>query len=173
VQATPDCACLFFRDRTVSAMRTILQFTTFLVIASCGAGEIRFYPRLSSLIDPNGPLTGITSPLLTETNNTAAKVVNATAILPQIKRSGEIAGIRLGMTAEEVVARWGRPRWIWSRCYGGPRLCYSGASIVLEPTANSVKTILLEMGSGDTRGRSHPFTVSQSLTAFGEPTSRK
>jgi len=151
-------------------MRTASQLITALVLASafvCRAQEATYYRQLVSLIGTNDfGVRGVTSAFLTDTNNVARKLTNTLAKLRELKRSGEVSGVRLGQTAEDVVARWGKPRWVWSRCYGGPRLCYSGVSVVLEPFTNSVMTILLE-----DVWTTHPrhFTAKQCLSQLGEP----
>ena len=154
-------------------MRLVCPFICVLLASALGsaAGESTFYRELVSLIDTNDSMArGITSVHLTDTNSLGVKVTNAISQLSEIMASGDVAGVKLGLTAEEVVARRGKPRWIWSRCFGGPRLCYSGASVVLAPSTNRVMMIVLEALRKD---QAPPFTPEACVAALGEPKLRK
>jgi hypothetical protein len=152
-------------------MKVLWPFISAAVLASAilsHAADSGYYHLLVSLIDTNdSPARGVSSGLLVDTNNLSPKVTNTLRRLPELQRSGEVFGVRLGQTVEEVVGIWGKPRWIWSRCYGGPRLCYSNASVVLEPFTNRVMAILLE----DTwLSRSPPLlTTNDCVRQLGQP----
>ena len=47
--------------------------------------------------------------LLINATNTGLKITNAVVDLKDVIASGEVSGVRLGMTMDEVVARWGKP----------------------------------------------------------------
>ena len=87
----------------------------------------------------------IKSAFFVDTNNTALKVANTVVDLNKVKADGEICGVRPGMSMEEVVGRWGKPVFMWSRCYGGPRFAFKDVDIVFEPNSNSVKLIFMNI----------------------------
>lgn len=128
-------------------MRNVRQHILLVMLISamnCRGGDQDFYRVFLSLVDTNSTrIVGIKSQLLVDTNNTALKLTNSVMNLEDAKANGQIGAIRLGMTMEQVVARWGKPYFLWSRCYGGPRFCYGGyASVIFDPGSNSVIRIL-------------------------------
>lgn len=60
---------------------------------------------------------------LVDTNNSGPTITNRPLSLSQF-HGGELAGIKLGMTMSEVVATWGKPHLVASRCVIGPRFWY-------------------------------------------------
>ena len=76
----------------------------------------------------------LSDPSLVETNNFGSVLTNAPISYSGFSTRGELAGIRLGMTMDEVVAAWGRPRQAVARCYVGPRFWY-GLESRLNPNA--------------------------------------
>jgi len=60
-------------------------------------------------------------PILVDENNTGAKLTGGTLDLQRLKKHGEVSGVRLGMTMDKVVGRWGKP----PRGYA-PRGCLHG-----------------------------------------------
>lgn len=64
---------------------------------------------------------------LVDTNNFGPVLTNAPISYAGFTH-GELAGIRLGTTMDEVVATWGRPSRAYTRCYGGPRFWYGPGS---------------------------------------------
>ena len=61
---------------------------------------------------------------LVDTNNPGPLITNAPIPFFRFVRGGELAGVRLGMTMSEVVAAWGKPWALHSRCMIGPRFYY-------------------------------------------------
>jgi hypothetical protein len=115
----------------------------------------------------------IQAPLLLDTNNVAFKVTNLVMALTQARGRGELAGIRIGMTMQEVVAAWGKPpQYIWSWCYGGPRLCYTDASAIFDPLTNQVIKVRLEVSPHLSEIPSPAITVEDAIRALGLPSER-
>src|SRR5208283_1074765 len=86
---------------------------------------------------------GIESPILIDTNNSSCKLTNFVLNLAEAKAKGEVGEARLGMTMGQVVASWGKPHYLYTRCYGGPRFCYAGGlSVIFDPASNSVFRVL-------------------------------
>ena len=61
---------------------------------------------------------------LIQTNNPGPCLTNAAISFSRFAEHGELAGIRLGMTMDEVVAAWGKPREAITHCFLGPRFWY-------------------------------------------------
>jgi len=88
----------------------------------------------------------------------------------------EIAGAHLGMTIDQLVALWGKPRSIWVYCDGGLALAYgddmySGIQVVVAPATCTITNVLLTLPrsrQGASRAR-----VEECLSLFGEPTLRQ
>jgi hypothetical protein len=148
----------------------------------CRGAESSFYRVFSDSVGTNGLMhpVAVTSPLLVDTNNTVFKLGGTTNNLAAMRDSGEISGIRLGMTMSEVVAKWGKPRGFWSRCCGGHRFCYSDVSLVFH--GDSLWDVCVPAGSNvdESAGQSLHFEKDLSATSridavvrvLGEPTRR-
>ncbi len=148
----------------------------FLSVSLCRGAESSFYRTFLSSVNSND-LTrpvAVRSPLLVDTNNTAPKLATTPLDLIKAKDTGAVGGIRLGMTMEEVVARWGKPQGLYSRCLGGPRFFYSDANVVFDPASNSVKRIVLfENFPRFADGLSASSRTEDFLHILGNPTARK
>ena len=135
------------------------------------AGEAEFYRQFLSVTGTNNTQQiRITSPLLVDTNNTTPKL--AAVNLNDLKTNSELSGIRLGMTMQEVVTRWGKPRDFWSNCFGGPRFVYADMSVIFEPGKDSVMSLYcydprLPALEG---GLSSSSTVGDFIGVLGKPT---
>src|SRR5258705_6877453 len=94
-------------------MQTTLSYWV-LALVLCGftarALDGEFYRQFLTLVDTNQVLLRrITSPVLVDTNNTGIKITNAVLNLNSLKQAGEISGMRLGISMDEVIGRWGKP----------------------------------------------------------------
>src|SRR5689334_19644704 len=123
------------RDSTTSEEKSSRSYWGFvlwpvaLIIALGGgqapAAETNFYQRfLSTSKIEKGFLQ---DPMLVNTNNSAPIVTNNTLPYTKFAERGELAGVKLGMTMDEVVAAWGKPRELVTRCIIGPRFWYGDA----------------------------------------------
>jgi len=146
----------------------------FIVSLVCfrGSADDSFYQRYLSLVDTSGTfLNGHTSPLLVDTNNTAAKIGNVVIRLDNLRTNGEIAGIRLGMTTDEVVARWGMPRGLQCSSMTGPCLAFADTRLRFKGNALDYVHIPKEARfDHDLRGNS---ALKDWVRVLGEPTMRK
>jgi hypothetical protein len=149
----------------------LLALLDCLACSTLGGG---YYDRfLAALTNEASHLPVIRSPFLVDTNNTTLKVTNVMAALTADQGKAAFAGIRFDMTMEEVVATWGKPSWLWSWCFGGPRLCYADASVIFEPASNRVFRVRIEVSSHWKDVPSPGLTVEECVKALGEPTSRQ
>jgi hypothetical protein len=135
-------------------MNRLRQYTALFVVFYCiraFAADGDFYRLFQSAVTnyyrplhnaaTNGQSIEIDSPLLVDTNNTGFKLTNAVLHLEALTANGEPSGIRLGMSMEEVVARWGKPIGIDPQCLGYPHFIYTEAHVYFEAASNSVKAI--------------------------------
>ena len=132
-----------------------------------------YYSQYLSALDTNRltqPLSAF--PALVDTNNDAAKLTNAVLDLKSLKQNGEISGVRLGMTMQEVVNSWGKPRGGWSRClHGLTTFSYSGVSLAFE--GNCLETVRFYPLTRLADGLSSVSTVNNFVRVLGQPTSRR
>jgi hypothetical protein len=61
---------------------------------------------------------------LVDTNNQGPVITNLPVLFKMFHESGELAGVKLGMSMTEVVALWGKPRRLYRYCFIGPRFWY-------------------------------------------------
>ena len=119
-------------------MRSIRQYLVVLSLVSvtkCWSADQDLYRTFLSIVSGSGGQNvPITSPVLIDTNNLTPKLTNLVVSLPDSKATGRLGDIRLGMTMEQVIGHWGKPGWIWRRCFGGPRFCYSDVNVMFEGT---------------------------------------
>src|SRR5882724_7961610 len=128
-------------------MRRSFLFALALWCFTARGGDGEFYRQFLNLVDTNQPGTlPVRSPLLTDTNNIAPKLTNSVVNLNEACSRGEIGGARLAMTMEEVAESWGKPQHICGRwCFGGPIFFYEDASIIFDPSSNSVTSIIIHI----------------------------
>jgi hypothetical protein len=139
------------------------------------AGEDEFYRTFISLGDTNDFRQQRVRALgLVDTNNGVAKVTG-TLNLETLKEEGGISGIRFGMTMEQIVTSWGKPKWLWANCFGGlPTMCYQ--DVVLGFDGNSLKDIRFNTDTGNvafTNGFSPTSSMDEYVKKLGEPAVRK
>jgi hypothetical protein len=131
-----------------------------------------FYQQYLSAADTNQftqPLGAL--PGLADTNNTGMKVTNGVVDLESLKQSGEISGVRLGMTMQQVVDRWGKPKAGWSRClHGLITLSYTEVSLGFE--GNRLETIRFSPPAKLAGGLSPASQVEEFVRVLGAPTGR-
>jgi hypothetical protein len=137
------------------------------------AGE--FYQQFSSSIATNRgtyiPLDEY--PFLVDTNNTSAKLTNAVVNLKDLKEHGEISGVRLGMTMDEAVARWGKPPSGYAPMgclHGLPTFIYEGAALAFE--SNRLETIYFYPRAIMFGALSRDSKLEDFIAALGPPTDR-
>src|SRR6266850_684907 len=130
----------------MTAMREYVLALTLGLTTSCWGADQGVYSAFLSLVGTNAMRpVAIKSPLLVDTNNLAPKLANLVLSLADCGAKGEVGAIHLGMTMDEVIGSWGKPRHIWSRCWGGPLSSYGDASVVFDPSSNSVMRIFINV----------------------------
>jgi len=155
-------------------MRPTRSFSVAVLICGFGfpvfAGD--FYQQFLAAVDTNQftqPLG--TLPGLVDTNNTEIKLTNAIADLERLKQSGEVSGVRVGMTMQEVVDHWGKPKAGWSRCLHG-LITFSYTEVSLGFEGNRLETIRFSPPAKLAGGLSPASQVEEFVRVLGAPTSR-
>jgi hypothetical protein len=93
-----------------------------VMLAGIADADPGFYERFSQASEiQKGFLWD--SDLIT-TNNPGPVLTNAPVPYSRFAEHGELAGIKLGMTMDEVVSAWGKPHALFTRCVFGPRFWY-------------------------------------------------
>jgi hypothetical protein len=136
------------------------------------AAEPGFHQQYLSFSTNNPESWEVRSPRLVDTNNTGYKLRSVLTNLANLKTTAALAGVRPGMTMDEVVAQWGKPVELWAKGFEGPRLCYKEVSVFFDASGNSVKSIFTQDLTGLERAMSVTPKVEECLRAFGPPTFR-
>ena len=136
------------------------------------AADQEFYRHFLSFTTANAESWEVMSPLLVDTNNTGYKLIHALTNLAKLKTTGALAGVRPGMTMDEVVSQWGKPPQLWAKGFGGPRFCYKEVSVFFEPSSNRVKSIFTHDLPSLERTLSVTPKIEECLRALGDPNFR-
>lgn len=140
----------------------------------CAAAEETYFQQYLRIVDfrqwPTGHFTSLKSPFLVDTNNTTGKLKNSVIPVNNLKTNGEIAGIRLGMTTDEVVARWGKPRSIACSSPIGPWFGFS--DVTLHFKTNSLDRIQFRETTRFDHGLRGDSPLDDWVRVLGEPTER-
>ena len=140
-----------------------------LCCIGCSAAELDFYSRFLSLANTNDwRAQGVTNALLVDVNNTAPKLTNSAILLQRLRTEGEVGSIRLGMTMEEVVTRWGKPIWLHPRCDGGHKFSFADCSLVF--VGNSLNKVRFRNTAFFDQGLSAESDFKAWQKVLGEPT---
>jgi hypothetical protein len=135
----------------------------------CSAADLDFYHRFLSLVDTNDlRAQGVTNALLVDVNNTAPKLTNSAISLQKLRTEGEVGNIRLGMTMEDVVVRWGKPIWLHPRCDGGHKFNFTDCSLVF--VGNSLSKVRFRETAVFDQGLSAQSNLKRWEQILGEPT---
>jgi len=152
---------------------TLIAAFTFSAALSWGA-EQDYYQEFIRVFGSNSwsRSTPVAAFLINATN-TGLKITNAVVDLKDVMASGEVSGVRLGMTMDELVARWGKPPemhiigsqgWL-SGPFPAVRFSYSKLEVQFEPRTNAVKMLgfdarPLRLASGlSTRSKTNDFVA--------------
>jgi hypothetical protein len=160
-------------------MRSVRRYVVVLLLvsaASCGRADQEFYHRFLRVVDTNDLVPrAVKSPFLIDPNNATPRLTNQLVSLSSSKTNGRIADVQLGMTMENVVAAFGKPHNLWSRCYGGPLFCYVDVTVGFEPRSNSVRRIAFFGKSFPLfePGLSASSSIADFLRVLGTPSTRK
>jgi hypothetical protein len=121
------------------------------------------------------------APLLIDTNNTAPRLTKSKLAELTLRPQLTIAGIRLGMTMEQLVSTWGKPRAVGLYNHGAPILSYEDsielaqtyarANVLFSPGSNSVIAIWFTFTWIEGEPRLSP-NVEECLRVLGEPVAR-
>jgi hypothetical protein len=113
-------------------LRSLVLILVVLATVSCGSTKSDFYQVFMASVTTNDLARAVlvTSPALVDTNNTAPKLAATTNSFRDMREQGTVSGVSLGMSMSQVVARWGKPPWFYTRCGSGPRFNYSDVALV-------------------------------------------
>jgi hypothetical protein len=121
------------------------------------------------------------SPLLVDETNTAPKLTKSKLSEVTLRPQVAVAGVRLGMTMEQVVSAWGKPRMAGLYNHGAPILsyvdsleygeAYAETDVLFSPGSNSVMAIWVNFSSYSDRPGLSP-KVEDCLRLLGEPAAR-
>jgi len=91
----------------------------------------------------------VTDSSLVDTNSSFPIPTDGTVSLSELRHRGELCGVRLGMSMNEVVHKWGKPNMLYPYCLIGPRLWYTGSGsdlssgVTLFFASNRLQVIIL------------------------------
>jgi len=136
------------------------------------AAEPGFHEQYLSFTTNNPESWEIRLPSLVDTNNTGYKLRSVLTNLAKLKTTAALAGVRPGMTMDEVVAQWGKPAELWAKGFEGPRLCYKEVSVFFDSSGNRVKSIFTQDLPALERSMSVTPKTEECLRALGPPTFR-
>lgn len=160
----------------VLTQRALPSWAALLLLLGCcrasAADKDEFYHHFQNFTAANAQAWEVTSPLLVDTNNRAYKLTNVLTQLDKLKSTGALAGVRPGMTMDDVVARWGKPLELWAKGFGGPRFVYKEVSLFFDPAGNSVKSIYTHDLPSLERSLLLTPKIEECLRALGNPNFR-
>jgi len=133
------------------------------------AGEQKFFRQFLSFTASNPQSWEVDSPLLVDTNNRGYKLMSVLTNMAKLKTTAALAGVRPGMTMDEVVTQWGRPPEIWAKGFEGPRFCYKEVTVFFDSSGNAVKSIFTHDFPGLERALSVTPKIEECLHALGPP----
>jgi hypothetical protein len=149
-------------------MRRLAIFALLCCI-KCSASDLDFYHRFLSLVDTNeSRAAGVTNGALVDKSNTAPRLTNAAISLQKLTTDGEVGNIRLRMTMDEVIARWGKPTSLHPRCDGGHLFNFTDCSLVFQ--GNSLYKVRFQGSAIFDQGLSGQSNIKQWGQVLGEPT---
>jgi hypothetical protein len=144
-------------------------------VSLCSAAEDYYHTYVNLLGTNIARNILVDSPLLIDTNNLAPKLGASVINLAETVTNCQIGQVRLGMTMEEVVAGWGKPRKIWPSCFGGARFIYGDVNVIFELGSNSVISVYCMSHSRMPRfagGLSPSSEQSEFLRVLGAPSAQ-
>ena len=115
----------------------------------------------------------VRSALLLSPTNAGPQLTNPIISSYLLAPDDELLGLRIGMTMEEVIERWGKPQAIYVPCTQSPCLNYQDAHVIFNPTTRGVEEVWVR--------KAPPFNESPTplkdfegcVRILGEPDERK
>ena len=113
---------------SAGALRHCAAFTLALLgCLSCLAAEQRFFQQFLSFTASNPETWEVLSPLLVDTNNRGFKLTSILTNLAKLKTTASVAGVRPGMTMDEVVSQVGETAGNLGQRLQGPPVLLQGS----------------------------------------------
>jgi len=157
-----------FRPSTRVQRKPLVLFVA-TVVALCGAhswaAEAAYYQEFLAVFGTNNwTHTDRGSASLVDPNNTALKIAGEEVDLREVLATGGVSGVRLGMTMDELVARWGKPLEIrfgtsqgwYCGTFSSAHFSYSKIRVDFEARTNAIKALSFDV---------RPVRLAQGLTA--------
>ncbi len=173
----PLCACLSRLAKRPgvcfhAGMQKAALCLALLGCLSSLAAEQRFYQQYLSFTASNPETWEVGTPLLVDTNNRGYKLTSVLTNLAKLKTTAALAGVRPGMTMDEVVRLWGKPPEMWAKGFEGPRFCYKEVSVFFDSSGKAVKSIFTQDLPALERSLSVTPKTEECLRALGPPSFR-
>lgn len=133
------------------------------------AADGAFYRQFEAIAAnaSSGPLA---SPLLVEIDNTLPKITEAVLSLDKLRRTGQVGGVNVQMTMDQVVERWGKPPEFIITSSGEPFLRYQDADISFWPGTNRMITMSFDARNKRfENGLSSRSTTNAFVSFLGKP----
>jgi hypothetical protein len=131
-----------------------------------------FRQQYASFVAAHPESWDVNSPLLVDTNNRDYKLAGLLTNLARLKTTASVAGVRPGMSMDEVVSQWGKPPVLWIRGFEGPRFSYKEVTVFFDTSGNGVKSIFTEDLPGLERKARLTPKIEECLRALGPPNFR-
>jgi len=140
-----------------------------LVPLCADAADFAFYKSFTTLVDTNqSKLESVRDPVLVDTNNTSPKLANIVFSVEQIRNEGRAGPLRLGMSMDEVIALFGKPKWLHPNCDGGHRMDFADCSLVF--SGNSLSKVRFGDAANFNHGLSATANLRDWTKILGQPT---
>jgi hypothetical protein len=133
----------------------------------CPAADSDYYHQYLRLTDTNS-IRQVTNAVLVDTNNKTAKLKNVVLCLQKMREQGQVGDIHLGMTMDEIVARWGKPSQL--NCWCRNRFCYGDCTLYFH--GDSLYSVYLEESALFDHGLSARSNLKQWTEVLGQPSLR-
>lgn len=146
-----------------------------LVVGSWALGSLgaegSFYRQFQAIAPGIPEADRLTTPELVDTNNNLAKLTNTVLSLSKLRETGEVGGVGVQMSMDEVVEHWGKPPKFLITSLGQPWLCYQDVQVLFWPGTNRITAIEVPVNRniGFERGLSRTSSTNEFLTVLGKP----
>lgn len=130
-----------------------------------------YFRRFTNSVGAESGIVQVKDPSLLDTNNTGLRLTNAVLDLENFLQTGEIAPLRVGMTMDEAVAVWGKPRAAINRCVMAlPTFRYNDAALAFD--GNELEVVRIDSRATFGKGLSTSSAPTDIVRVLGSPTRR-
>jgi hypothetical protein len=133
------------------------------------AAQNDYYSCFTNSIGTPSGIVQIKDPSLLDTNNTGLKLTNALLDLENFCRTGEISDLRVGMTMDQTIAVWGKPKAAFNRCVMAlATFWYNDVALAFE--GNELEAVRIDSRATFLKGLSTSSAPADFVRVFGSPT---